>query len=201
MAYVDRCETADEVREAARDVYRKREAFEAEMRRRHQERQNQPLKLVIVPDPPPKPNPLNPIIRLRGQTLVDLVAAKEDEIRSILEFMSANRQQQAMPTTSEIQRAVCRFYKIERNDLIGKTRTQVCVRPRMISYALCRRLTLRSLPQIGMMHGDRDHTTILNGIRKMQPFIDIVAQTLTETSPVSAWVAEISLLLDKAAKK
>ena len=39
--------------------------------------------------------------------------------------------------------------------------------PRQVAMYLAKTLTLRSLPEIGRRFGDRDHTTVLHAIRKI----------------------------------
>ncbi len=51
-------------------------------------------------------------------------------------------------------------------DLQGRTRRARAVRARQIYFALARRLTGRSTPEIGRRTGGRDHSTVLHGIRR-----------------------------------
>lgn len=71
----------------------------------------------------------------------------------------------------DIQRAVCEAYRISRIDLISQRRTAEIVRPRQIAMWLCKRLTVRSLPEIGMNFGGRDHTTVLHAVRKIESMV------------------------------
>lgn len=67
-----------------------------------------------------------------------------------------------------IQRAVMRKYNLTRMELISSRRTGDIVRPRQIAMYLCKLLTPRSLPEIGMRFGGKDHTTVLNAVRKIE---------------------------------
>lgn len=51
------------------------------------------------------------------------------------------------------------------NDLKSPRRDQASVVARRIYYRLARRLTGSSLPEIARACGNRDHTTVLHGIR------------------------------------
>jgi chromosomal replication initiator protein len=44
-------------------------------------------------------------------------------------------------------------------------------RPRQIAMYLAYELTPKSLPQIGRLFGDRDHTTVLHGYRTVEALI------------------------------
>jgi chromosomal replication initiator protein len=46
------------------------------------------------------------------------------------------------------------------------------VRPRQIGMYLAKHLTARSLPEIGRRFGNRDHTTVLHAIRKIEGVIE-----------------------------
>lgn len=67
-----------------------------------------------------------------------------------------------------IQRAVMQKYRLTRLELISSRRTGDIVRPRQIAMYLCKILTPRSLPEIGMRFGGKDHTTVLHAVRKIE---------------------------------
>src|SRR6266404_9894640 len=72
------------------------------------------------------------------------------------------------PTIAEIQIAVARYCNVTRGDILSARRQAHIVRPRQISYYLCKELTPFSLPVIARKHGGRDHTSALSGIRKIR---------------------------------
>jgi len=67
-----------------------------------------------------------------------------------------------------IQQEVCRYYGINKGDLIGNKRSQAIVFPRQIAMYLSRELTDHSLPKIGTEFGGRDHTTVMYANTKIQ---------------------------------
>ena len=71
----------------------------------------------------------------------------------------------------EIQRIVALRYNVTRGDLISSRRTANVVRPRQIAMYLAKTLTLRSLPEIGRRFGERDHTTVLHAVRKIESLV------------------------------
>ncbi len=71
----------------------------------------------------------------------------------------------------DIQRVVTRHYRISKNTLLSEDRTQKIVLPRQVAMYLSKLLTLRSLPEIGRRFGDRDHTTVMHAIRKIETLI------------------------------
>lgn len=68
----------------------------------------------------------------------------------------------------DIQRVVARQYNVSRSDLLSSRRTANVVRPRQVAMYLAKTLTLRSLPEIGRRFGQRDHTTVLHAVRKIE---------------------------------
>lgn len=71
-------------------------------------------------------------------------------------------------TIPDIQRAVARHFKVSRGDIIGPLRNEGIVYIRHIAIWLTRKITLRSLPEVGLKFGGRDHTTILHAARKIE---------------------------------
>jgi chromosomal replication initiation ATPase DnaA len=70
-------------------------------------------------------------------------------------------------TIRDIARAVCDHFHVTMVDLVSKRRTARIVRPRQVVMFLARAHTTRSLPEIGRLLGDKDHTTVLHGVRSI----------------------------------
>jgi chromosomal replication initiator protein len=71
----------------------------------------------------------------------------------------------------DIQRIVCKQYNVSKADLLSARRTRTVVRPRQIAMYLSKVLTPRSLPEIGRRFGNRDHTTVLHAVRKIEDMV------------------------------
>ncbi|PHP28338.1 chromosomal replication initiation protein DnaA [Limimaricola cinnabarinus] len=71
-------------------------------------------------------------------------------------------------TVEEIQRRVSEHYNIRLSDMIGPKRVRNYARPRQVAMYLSKKLTSRSLPEIGRRFGGRDHTTVMHGVRKIE---------------------------------
>jgi len=67
----------------------------------------------------------------------------------------------------DIIREVCAFYSFSKLDLLAHRRTRRVCQARQVAMYLCRVLTMRTLPEIGRLMGNRDHTTILHGFEKI----------------------------------
>lgn len=71
-------------------------------------------------------------------------------------------------TIDEIQRAVSAHYDLKPVDLVSARRAVVVARPRQIAMYLAKRLTTRSLPEIGRKFGGRDHSTVIHAVRRIE---------------------------------
>ena len=67
----------------------------------------------------------------------------------------------------DILRIVSRHFGVSKGDLLSQRRHRSVVWPRQIGMYLAKQLTARSLPEIGRRFGNRDHTTVLHAIRKI----------------------------------
>jgi chromosomal replication initiator protein len=71
-------------------------------------------------------------------------------------------------TIDEIQRAVSAHFEVKQIDLISERRAVAIARPRQIAMYLAKRLTTRSLPEIGRKFGNRDHSTVIHAVRRIE---------------------------------
>ncbi|HEY2477500.1 MAG TPA: chromosomal replication initiator protein DnaA [Solirubrobacterales bacterium] len=71
-------------------------------------------------------------------------------------------------SVEEIQQQVAERFGISRAELIGSSRAATPLRARQVAIYLTRELTDLSLPQIGRLYGGRDHTTVLNSLRRIE---------------------------------
>ena len=75
-------------------------------------------------------------------------------------------------TIDEIQKLVSSHFELKPLDLISARRSRVVARPRQIAMYLAKRLTTRSLPEIGRKFGGRDHSTVIHAVRKIEELRD-----------------------------
>ena len=75
-------------------------------------------------------------------------------------------------SVEEIQQRVAERFGISRAELIGSSRAATPLRARQVAIFLTRELTDLSLPQIGRLYGGRDHTTVLNSLRRVEANLD-----------------------------
>ncbi len=71
-------------------------------------------------------------------------------------------------TIDEIQRRVAEHYRIKPADMVSARRAREVARPRQVAMYLAKRLTPRSLPEIGRRFGGRDHTTVMHAVKRIE---------------------------------
>lgn len=120
----------------------------------------------------------------------------ERSLSTLWPLWLSERETVKYPAIRDIQKAVCEAFGVSRHDMVGRCRTQKIVVPRQIAMALCKHLTLKSLPEIGRQFGDRDHTTVLHSVRKLEPLIAVACETMTPRHHVSEWAQAMKSLHD-----
>jgi chromosomal replication initiator protein len=78
-----------------------------------------------------------------------------------------SRRAQQTPV-EEIQERVSAAFGVSRAELTGTSRAARPLSARQVAIYLTRELTDLSLPQIGRLYGGRDHSTVLNAIRRTE---------------------------------
>lgn len=129
------------------------------------------LASAAVPDTAP------PVVRepdkpKTGRELIEEWAErqKQDQAKepwfSIVEEIEPK--QGGRPRIADIIAATAEHFGVLRADILSARRTANLARPRQVVYYLAKKLTLKSLPEIGRHVGKRDHTSALHGIRKIE---------------------------------
>lgn len=71
-------------------------------------------------------------------------------------------------TVAGIIEAVAKFHNLKSADITGKRRTRALTGPRHLAMFLARQHTGLSFPELGREFGDRDHSTIQHGVKKVE---------------------------------
>ena len=89
-------------------------------------------------------------IEFTRETLADLLRAHEKKV-----------------TIDDIQRKVAEYFGLKMSDLLSARRAVEVARPRQVAMYLAKKLTPRSLPEIGRRFGNRDHTTVMHAVKRI----------------------------------
>lgn len=89
-----------------------------------------------------------------------------DLARVILKDMVKEKEERIAADT--ILEVVAKYFNVRVSDIKGRRRTKQIVLPRQVAMYLIRKLTEHSLPEIGGLCGDRDHTTVIHAYEKIE---------------------------------
>ena len=68
-------------------------------------------------------------------------------------------------TVDKIQNTVSNFFNIALSEMLSQRRSRPLARPRQIAMFLAKKMTARSLPEIGRRFANRDHTTVIHAVK------------------------------------
>jgi chromosomal replication initiator protein len=68
-------------------------------------------------------------------------------------------------TVDKIQNIVSNHFNISLNEMLSQRRSRPLARPRQIAMYLAKKMTTRSLPEIGRRFANRDHTTVIHAVK------------------------------------
>ncbi|GAB3150502.1 hypothetical protein GCM10027058_14880 [Microbacterium neimengense] len=94
---------------------------------------------------------------------------------------------------TDIITATAQYFKLSVDDLYGSSRSQAIATARQIAMYLCRERTNLSLPKIGQLFGNRDHTTVMYAYKK-------ISDLMKERRSIYNQVSEITTQLGRAGR-
>lgn len=72
----------------------------------------------------------------------------------------------------KIKEAVCDYYNITIEQLVGSSRVSTLTIPRFIAIYLCKKMLNITFDEVGALFGNRDHSTIMNACMKIEKKIN-----------------------------
>ena len=75
-------------------------------------------------------------------------------------------------TVDKIQNVVSNYFNIALSDMLSQRRSRPLARPRQIAMYLAKKMTSRSLPEIGRRFANRDHTTVIHAVKTISRLTD-----------------------------
>lgn len=77
-------------------------------------------------------------------------------------------QKEKVISADYIQEVVAKYFNIDKKDLISSKKSNDIAHPRQIAMYLCRTIGQMSFPKIGSDFGNRDHTTVMHAVNKIE---------------------------------
>ncbi|MFB8387984.1 chromosomal replication initiator protein DnaA [Microbacterium sp. NPDC055910] len=109
-------------------------------------------------------------------------------LRDIIDQDDAN-----VISPTDIITATAQYFKLTVDDLYGSSRSQSIATARQIAMYLCRERTSLSLPKIGQLFGNRDHTTVMYAYKK-------ISELMKERRSIFNQVSEITSQLGRGGR-
>ena len=75
-------------------------------------------------------------------------------------------------SVEDIQRAVCSHFRLSNSELLSKDRHKSVAFARQVAMYVCRQRLKCSFPELGRAFGNRDHTTVMHAVRKVEELRD-----------------------------
>ena len=107
---------------------------------------------------------LNKLAALSNLENREITISMAEEV--LKDIISPNSKREVTPQV--ILDVVAEHYGVSSNDIIGGKRNSEIVVPRQIVMYLCREITDTSYKAIGILLGNRDHSTIISGDNKVR---------------------------------
>ena len=89
-----------------------------------------------------------------------------DMVQDLLKDLLKSSQRKV--NIEEIQKRVSQHFNVKMSDMSSARRSRTIARPRQVAMYLSKNLTSRSLPEIGRRFGNRDHTTVIHAVKKVE---------------------------------
>ena len=94
------------------------------------------------------------------------------------------------PSPDLIVDVICRYFDLDRDELLSKSREKRVAYPRQLGMYLMRELANRSLVEIGAVLGGRDHSTVHHGWRKMERAMTVDPETKRDIASLREMVEQ-----------
>jgi chromosomal replication initiator protein len=116
------------------------------------------------------------------------MALAQTVLRDIIDQDDAN-----VVSPTDIITVTAQYFKLTVDDLYGSSRSQSVATARQIAMYLCRERTSLSLPKIGQLFGNRDHTTVMYACKK-------ISDLMKERRSIYNQVSEITTQLGRGTR-
>ena len=100
--------------------------------------------------------------------------------------------EEAVVSPSDIISHTAAYFRLTVEDLHGSSRSQTIALARQIAMYLCREMTSMSLPKIGQLFGNRDHTTVMYANKKIEKLMQERRSVYTQVTELTSRIRSVS---------
>ena len=130
------------------------------------------------------------LIRIMAFANLNRTAIDMDLVQTVLKDLIAVGDDNVI-SPADIINVTADYFKLPVDDLYGSSRSQAVAIARQIAMYLCREMTDLSLPKIGQLFGNRDHTTVMYANKK-------ITQLMKERRSIYNQVTELTSRIKQA---
>ncbi|GAA3591887.1 chromosomal replication initiator protein DnaA [Agrococcus terreus] len=98
--------------------------------------------------------------------------------------------EEAVVSPSDIISHTASYFRLTVDDLHGSSRSQTIALARQIAMYLCREMTSMSLPKIGQLFGNRDHTTVMYANKKIEKLMQERRSVYTQVTELTSRIRQ-----------
>ncbi|KAA6436117.1 chromosomal replication initiator protein DnaA [Agrococcus sediminis] len=98
--------------------------------------------------------------------------------------------EEAVVSPSDIISHTAAYFRLSVDDLHGSSRSQTIALARQIAMYLCREMTSMSLPKIGQLFGNRDHTTVMYANKKIEKLMQERRSVYTQVTELTSRIRQ-----------
>jgi chromosomal replication initiator protein len=106
------------------------------------------------------------LIRLAAKSSLTGRPIDEEFALSEMSMVAPSRREPV--SVADIQRAVCNHFRLTNAELLSKDRHKSVAFARQVAMYLCRQRLKSSFPELGRAFGNRDHTTVMSAVRRVE---------------------------------
>jgi chromosomal replication initiator protein len=106
------------------------------------------------------------LIRLAAKASLTQRPIDAEFVRTEMALVSPARPD--MMSVEDIQRAVCSHFRLSNSELLSKDRHKSVAFARQVAMYVCRQRLKCSFPELGRAFGNRDHTTVMSAVRRVE---------------------------------
>lgn len=124
------------------------------------------------------------------KSIAEIMGKLNKDPHVVEEDIGFEKPEQKRATFQDVMESVSRYYSVSIDDLIGKSRVREVLIPRQVAMYVGKKFLNISFVRLGESFGNRDHTTVMNAVEKIDRVMNSDANILRE---IHALTSELGL--------
>jgi len=124
------------------------------------------------------------------KSIAEIMSKLNKDPHVMEEDIGFEKPEQKRATFQDVMESVSRYYSVSIDDLIGKSRVREVLIPRQVAMFIGKKFLNISFVRLGESFGNRDHTTVMNAVEKIDRVMNSDSNVLRE---IHALTSELGL--------